>query len=100
MKHKETTQPKPGDAPTSMVSAPGIKANEQEIQQPIEQEYSGAYRHRTDGYLYKHAVAEHPFGKTHKAMVPRQFAADGALIHTGLFWEGTKEEFRETFDKE
>ena len=93
-------EPKRIDAPTSMVAAPQAVDNEKLVEQPELSEYKGKYRNLKDGYLYQMAVKDHPAGKTHKAIVPRQEAADGTLIHTGLFWEGTKEEFKAQFEKE
>lgn len=73
-------------------------------EQPPESAYKGKWRNLKDGFVYGHAIAEHPTGKTHKAMIPRQEEKqdDGTmkLIHTGLFWEGTEEEFHATFRKE
>ncbi len=92
------------DAPLSMMSAPGGGDSESSIKQPEASEYKGKYRNRKDGYLYKHCVAEHAMGKTHKAIVEKQTRknekGEDELVHTGLFWEGTPEEFRDTFDKE
>jgi hypothetical protein len=99
------------DYPTSMTAVPGaleIKV----IPQPPESAFKGRYRNRKDGFLYSHTTFDHPDGKTHKARTPVQYQKDekgnqvndekgnAIIIHTGLFWEGTKEEFRETFDKE
>jgi len=98
---KDTDLKKPKmDKPQSMMSAPGQIETEKLIEQPSASEYKGAYRNRKDGYLYKHAIQDHPMGKTHKAIVERQEGPDGTLIHSGLFWEGTDEEFRNTFDRE
>lgn len=87
------------DAPVSMVASEGSTPTLHTPEQPPESEYKGAYRKLSDGFLYKHCVWPHPLGRDHKAIVPRQ-EKDGELIHTGLFWEGTEEEFYQQFRKE
>jgi len=76
---------------------------EKAIEQPKPTEYTGKWRCKRDGYLYKHCIKEHALGKDHKAIVEPQYRMiDGVntMVHTGLFWEGTREEFKDQFEKE
>lgn len=106
-------KPATQDFPTSMTAVPGQLNDVKSIPQPKESDYKGRYRNRKDGFLYRHATMDHPDGKTHKAIVPGPIYQRDAkgnvvnddkgqpiLLHTGLFWEGTADEFRDTFDRE
>lgn len=91
-----------------MVASSGTVPTIHSAEQPSESEYKGKWRNIKDGYLYRHCVADgHPRGKIFKAMIPAQVSetekdSDGkpVVIHTGLFWEGTEEEFHAIFRKE
>ncbi len=67
--------------------------------QPAPDEYKGVWRNLVDGLLYE--LAALPEDKadseklTHRLRVPPQ--ADGS--HPGFYWEGTKEQFKATFEK-
>lgn len=91
------------DAPTSMTAVSNIAECLDTPEQPPESEYSGNWRNQKDGFLYKHCVWPHYAGKTHKALVSRiEEKSEGGnrLVHTGLFWEGTPDDFHATFRKE
>jgi hypothetical protein len=90
--------------PSSMTSIGG--ATETKIEQPATTEYKGRYRNKADGFIYKHAKKDHPIDRTHKFIVDPVFHDtekndDGTpkLLHTGLFWEGTKEEADKAFER-
>lgn len=100
MAKKDELKPKTQDAPMSMYGINLGVEQESLIARPSEEKFAGKYRNKIDGFLYKHCIAPHALGKTHKAMIPRQEDANGGLIHTGLYWEGTEEEFDATFRKE
>lgn len=100
-------KPEPkSDSPTSMLQAPGSDvATIHTADQPPEEEYGKPeWRNLKDGFLYKHAVWPHPNGKTHKGLIPRIEGKDEAgatqLVHSGLFWEGTEDEWHVAFRKE
>lgn len=92
------------DFPTSMVANPVTNAETiHSGGEPPESEYGPAvWRSLQDGFLYRHCVAPHPTGKTHKGLIPR--TPDKELgdpgFHTGLFWEGSEEEWFANFRKE
>ena len=94
--------PKKGgpDKPTSMfTSGAGVDCIDTP-EQPKEADWGGSWRNKDDGFLYQHAIMPHPTGKTHKARIERQVDDTGKLIHSGLFWEGTEEDFYLAFRKE
>lgn len=71
--------------------------------QPKTSEFSGRYRNEIDGYIYELAVRDakdvERDVKTHCLRVPPQKDAVGTIVHPGLYWEGTKDEFKTAFDK-
>ncbi len=92
-----------------MVAAPGGNETIHSGGQPPSSKYGPAVWRSVDPkdglYLYQHCVWPHPLGKTHKGMIPRQEEKDAVtgevrLIHSGLFWEGTEEEWHQKFRKE
>lgn len=70
--------------------------------QPAPEDYSGVYKNLVDGLLYE--LCKEPENKdepskiTHRLRVPPQ-VREGAVTHPGFFWEGTKEQFKETFER-
>ncbi len=66
--------------------------------QPAPEEYKGVWKNTVDGLLYELAALpaekDSPDLKTHRLRVPPQ--AGG---HPGLYWEGTKEQFKAIFEK-
>lgn len=72
--------------------------------QPDPEEYRGIYRHLHDGLLYELAKLDEdksdPQKKTHRLRVPPQKNKEsGAVTHPGLYWEGTKEQFKSHFER-
>lgn len=106
--HTPTPRPTPPkqDFPTSMLQAPGSNvATIHSAEQPPEDQYGKAeWRNLKDGFLYKHTTHPHPNGKTHKGLIPRLNGKDEfgneIVVHSGLFWEGTEEEWFAHFRKE
>lgn len=102
----ENTEPVKRDFPTSMLQAPGSDIGTvHSADQPPESEYGPSeWRNLEDGFLYRHCVCPHPAGKTHKGLIPRiEKEGDNGekeLIHSGLFWEGTEEEWFARFRKQ
>lgn len=66
--------------------------------QPAPEDYSGVYKNLVDGLLYELCKEpedkEQPEKVTHKLRVPPQ--ANG---HPGFYWEGSKEQFKATFER-
>ncbi len=85
-----------------MVAASGTGAETLDTpEQPPESAYGPrVWRNLRDGFLYAHCVHPHPQGKTHKGMIPRQGELGEPNFHSGLFWEGTEEEWFANFRKE
>ena len=73
--------------------------------QPKPEEFKGQYKHNDDGFVYELApeLSEKDFSgerdrKTHRLRVRAQTNDAGETTHPGLYWEGSKEEFKKTFD--
>lgn len=71
--------------------------------QPAPDDYSGVYKNLVDGLLYElckePADKDNPSKITHRLRVPPQVDKAGTPGHPGFFWEGTKEQFNDTFEK-
>lgn len=104
-KTKESNPPLPAAKPVKQVKPLTGELNNQlplqpemptHATQPSEDAFSKAqkYRHLGDGYIYEVIRADSDITKPYKARVPRQ-----ASGHPGLFWEGSDEEFKDTFTK-
>lgn len=74
---------------------------------PKDEDFKGVYKHNADGFLYELAVIPNdpndPQLKTHTLRVPAQKSTDAkgvvTITHPGLTWHGTKQEFKNTFEK-
>lgn len=70
---------------------------------PPDSEYGGVWKNLVDGLLYE--LAELPKDKqddgkiTHHLRVPPQVDESGNRTHPGFTWAGTKEQFKDTFEK-
>lgn len=104
---KEKDDVKDKDA-TVDLSRQGITAThvpKESPTQPKPEEFRGRYKHISDGLVYELAPLLPELGggerdvKTHRLRVPPQLNDAGAVVHPGLYWEGSKKEFKDTFDK-
>ena len=84
----------------------GIKLVEEapSAPEPKDTDFNGVYRHNKDGLLYELAVMpadrDNALLKTHVLRIPPQKDKDGNVTHPGKSWHGTKDQFKEEFDKQ
>lgn len=72
--------------------------------QPDPEDYTGGvWKNLVDGFLYELCKEkddkEEPSKITHRLRVPPQKDDAGKVTHPGFYWEGTKEQFKETFER-